>query len=612
MGWLVWKVARVALSGQSIVESVLRLGTRRLTLLALALLIVTAGLGFRDILREAAADTLTDEQKYELVAAYSALTEPPSETADLVPIAHTGENPYGVNVFLEQEVEESKIRRTLEMIKDAGFGWIKQEMVWGEIEIPRKGSYYDEKVKVDNTWWKYDRIVRLAREYGLNVILRLDTSPAWARPGNNWLQTPPDNLEDYGDFVNAVVKRYRGQVTYFQIWNEPNLSYEWGNRPVDPARYVAMLKVAYTRAKEANPEAVILSAAMAPTIENSDRALNDLVYFEKMYEYGARDWFDIMSANPYGLRSGPFDRRRDLTDDVNFSRPILLRELMVRHGDAQKPIWAAEMGWNALPADFPQKPIFGRVTREQQARYTVQAYQRVQEEWPWMGVVNLWHFRMVHDLNEGQQMYYFNMVDNEFRPLPLYEAMRQLARQPPVIHYGYHQEDHWALSFSPGWRQLSDARAVLGSYKKATTPGERLDFTFEGRDLDLVVGRGPMAGILEITIDGQAAEANQLPTDRDGRFYLDLYSSREEWQVKAPIARGLADGIHRVSVVLSSVKNNASRGQQVVFDGLIVYPTRSNGSPLIAYQIPIAGGAGLLLLLGTWMVWRSRRAHGVG
>ena len=602
-GW--WQTWR-----QRVASAAGRLGRVRAAVLLLAICTLTLGWVLRHEARAIAAAALSDDQKYQLVALYSGLTEAPAETADLVPITHTGENPYGVNVFLEQEVEEAKIRRTFEMIKDAGFGWVKQEMVWGEIEIPRKGAHYDEKVGEEDTWRKYDRIVDLANEYGLKLILRLDTSPAWARPGTTWLQTPPDNLADYGDFVYEVVKRYRGRVTHFQIWNEPNLSYEWGNRPVDPAGYVELLKVAYTRAKEANPQAVILAAAMAPTIEDSPRALNDLVFVQRMYEAGAKDWFDIMSANPYGLRSGPDDRRRDLTDDVNFSRPILLRELMVRNGDAHKPIWAAETGWNALPADFPEKPIFGRVAREAQARYTVRAFERVQEEWPWMGVVNVWHFRMAHDLNRDQQMYYFNLVDNDFRTYPVYEALRQKANQAPVVHYGYRQEDSWALDFSPDWRPASDKRAVLGGYKEADSPGARVDFRFQGRDLDLVVARGPSSGVLEVTVDGRAAGANQLPKDADGRAYLDLYSAQDEWQARIPISRGLGDGIHQVSILVSPVKNRLSAGNRAVFDALIVYSTRSSGVPLSGHRLPAAvGGVVALALVGWWLRRRLGRVH---
>ncbi|MGQ9676813.1 MAG: cellulase family glycosylhydrolase [Chloroflexota bacterium] len=544
-----------------------RLKTITLASLILLVLLLGALFQFQPDVRRVGLELLGDERKNDVIALYSELTARWAATADLEPIAHADMNPYGVNVFLEQEVEEAKIRRSLELVRDAGFKWVKQQVLWYEIERPTKGQHYDEKNKVPNTWAKYDRIVDLCQEYGLNLIARLDTSPEWARPGNPKLETPPDNFEDYGDFVYEIVSRYKGKVRYYQIWNEPNWSFEWGNRDIDAAEFVELLKIAYRRAKEADPDVVIIAPALAPTTEESPKAFNDLKYLQRMYELGAKDYFDIMSANPYGLRSGPYDRRLDLEQDVNFSRPVLVRELMVAYGDVHKPIWASEMGWCALPPDYPEWPQYGRVTREQQARYTVQALQRAQREWPWMGVMNLWYLRTVHDVNTNQQKHYFSIIGNDFSPYPIYWAVRDLATSPPVVEYGYRQESHWALKYSGQWRETRDERASLGGARIGETPGDSVTFAFRGTDLSLVVACGPEAGALEVKIDGLPANGLEK---RDGSGYLDLYSPTEVCQRKAVVASGLSDGLHHAEIVVSANKNEASLGHRVVLDGVIV------------------------------------------
>ncbi|MFN2225418.1 MAG: beta-galactosidase, partial [Anaerolineae bacterium] len=134
-------------------------------------------------------------------------------------IPHTDVSPYGANFFLDREVEDWKQERTLEMAQAAGIGWIKQQFSWEEIEPVHKGEF---------EWAKYDRIVDLAERYGMNLIARLDRPPDWTRQDNRFKTRPPDDFEDYGDFVYEVVRRYRGRVRYVQIWNEPNLSAEWG------------------------------------------------------------------------------------------------------------------------------------------------------------------------------------------------------------------------------------------------------------------------------------------------------------------------------------------------------------------------------------------------
>ncbi|MBM4431973.1 MAG: hypothetical protein FJ026_16735, partial [Chloroflexi bacterium] len=375
------------------------------------------------------------------------LTRPPLQLQPDIPIAHTGVNPFGINTFLEQEVEPQKIEMALSMIQEAGFRWIRQEFPWEDIEQSARGDFWDHKWDI-SAWEKYDRVVELADKYGLQIIARLDNPPAWSRADGDARGTfaPPDDLEDFGNFVYTVVSRYRGKVRYYQIWNEPNIYPEWGEQPVDAAGYVRLLQVAYRRAKEADPECVVLSAGLAQTLETGPKNLNDLVYLQQMYDAGVKGHFDIMGVMAYGLWTGPGDHRAS-PELTNFSRPMLIRDIMVRNGDGDKPLWATEVGWNAVPPDFPAFPMFGRVTLWQQARYATEAYQRAQEEWPWMGVLNYWFFKRATDTETDQVFYYFRMVEPDFTPLPVYAAMKEYANQPPRVYMGYHQETHWALNW---------------------------------------------------------------------------------------------------------------------------------------------------------------------
>ena len=52
-----------------------------------------------------------------------------------------------------------------------------------------------------------------------------------------------------------------------------------------------------------------------------------------------------------GFDHGPYDRRVD-AGLLNFSRLILMREEMVRHGDGEKPLWGSNFGWNHLPDEL--------------------------------------------------------------------------------------------------------------------------------------------------------------------------------------------------------------------------------------------------------------------
>jgi hypothetical protein len=332
-------------------------------------------------------------------------------------IPYTDVNPYGANFFLDREVESWKQEKTLEMARDAGIVWIKQQFSWEEIEPLHRGEF---------DWAKYDHIVDLAERYGMQIIARLDRPPAWARPSNPLPASPPDDFADYGDFVYEFVRRYQGRVQFIQIWNEPNLSAEWGFQRVDAVAYTRLLEVAYRRAKEADPDVVVLSAPLAITLEDASMRgnHNDLVYLEEMYRAGAGGFFDILSANAFGLDRPPEDP--PAPDVLNFRRVELERAIMERYGDENKPVWINEYGWNAAPASFPDELLtWKRVSEAEQAEYTVRGIEWARANWPWLGVVNIWYFRQVGDVPPDRAAYYFALVDPEFTPRPAYEALRQ-------------------------------------------------------------------------------------------------------------------------------------------------------------------------------------------
>ncbi len=471
------------------------------------------------------------------------LTRPSPDTADWVPVANAGQNPFGVNTFLEQEVEPEKRERAVQMIADAGFHWIRQEFSWEDIEIHGKGDFQDRRNDPHRSAWeKYDQIVDLAAEYDPEIIARLSNPPAWSRARGNegGAFAPPDSLKDYGDFVDAVVRRYGDRIHYWQIWNEPNIYPEWGDQPVDPEAYTELLKTGHSRVKAICPDCTVISGALAQTIPLGPRDLNDFIFLQRMYDAGAAEYFDVLAMQGYGLWSGPTDRRMR-PRVLNFSRPLYLREIMVQNGDAAKPIWITEMNWNAPAEDLPNKQ-FGVATEEQQARYAVLAYQRAQEEWPWVGVVNAWFFKRATDTEQDQAMYYFRLVEPDFTPLPVFDALKEYMHQPPVLFPGVHQEDHWALTYAGPWETREDLAAQLGSSRAAASPGSVLNFTFSGTDLRLKAGPNS-DGSVACSIDGAAEKEIELATGDEVQLARDLPAGTHDVMVRVISGRPAIDSL---------------------------------------------------------------------
>ena len=182
---------------------------------------------------------------------------------------------YAVQVFLWGSPH---VDRDLDLAKRAGFRWVKQSFEWRYIEPHEKGKL---------GWGEPDRLVEAINSRQLKLIARVDNQPVWARsddlfPGIG----PPDNLQDFADFLSALATRYRGKIHAYQIWNEPNLAREWANQPPDPKAYVEMLAIAYQAIKAADPSALVVTAGLAPTTASGAIAMPDAEFVERMYAGG--------------------------------------------------------------------------------------------------------------------------------------------------------------------------------------------------------------------------------------------------------------------------------------------------------------------------------------
>jgi hypothetical protein len=494
-------------------------------------------------------------------------------------IPNTDVNPFAANFFLEREVEAWKLERTVQMARDAGIGWARQEFIWAELE-PEPGIF---------NWTKYDGIVDLLRRNHIRVIARLDRPPAWARSRASATGSsgPPDDIEAYGSFVREFTAHYRDKIDHLQIWNEPNLGREWNDAPIDPSAYTALLKTAYLNAKAANPDVQILSAPLAITLGESFtpnspqyRNMNDLQFLEEMYAAGAKDYFDILSANAFGLGSPPDDPPNP--GKLNFQRVLLQREVMDKFHDSDKAVWILEYGWNAAPESIPDsRLIWGRVSDSQQAEYTVRGIE-ISREWDWAGVVCIWFFRQVGDIPPGNPESYFRMVDVDFTPRPVYFAVKSATSALRLAQPGEYQESHPAIVFSEEWVHHLDAQANAGEYASTSAPAATATIRFFGETLDVVMRQQAGAGRLFVTIDGQPV--NGLSRSEDGRSFVEGAGSGDTWRAVVPVARNLARGEHIAEFRADGDVN---------LDGFRIAPLAAPGPPWI--PILVLAALGLIL-----------------
>ncbi len=323
---------------------------------------------------------------------------------------------YGIQAFLWWRPGIAD--RDLGLIKDAGFTWVKQWFAWKDIEGAGKGQF---------DWSYTDRIVKQVHDqFQLKLLVRSDGYPEWAGP-------PPGDAQAYADFLYAMASRYRGKIQAYQIWNEPNLAREWGGHRPDPAGYAKMLKLAYAAIKKADPDAIVISAGMAPTGTNDNTAMPDDLFIEKMYDaMGSSDgYFDMLGVHAAGYKAPP-----ELAPEAAAANKALyggerffcfrrvedLRKIMVAKGDSDKRVAILEFGWTTDPIHPAYK--WHAVTEKQKADYIVRAFKWAKEHWtPWIGVMTLIYMPDV-DWTEEDEQYWWAitrpMQIDEWKPLPAY------------------------------------------------------------------------------------------------------------------------------------------------------------------------------------------------
>ncbi|MCC7019626.1 MAG: beta-galactosidase [Ardenticatenales bacterium] len=336
-----------------------------------------------------------------------------------------GSPEYAVQGFLWWRPEVAE--RDLLIAKDMGFTWVKQMFSWRDIET--------EKGKFD--WSKADHIVRKSIEYqDIHLLIRLDFQPEWARSGCSD-QGPPNDPQDYFDYVGAVAARYRGQVAAYQIWNEPNLAREWCDQAPDPAAYAALLKGAYAAIKAADPTAYVISAGLSPTGTQPPEAYPDDDYLDRLYTAMGGDsagYFDILGVHAAGFAAPPetspdeaaanpaFGGERFFT----FRRVEDMRAIMTKYGDDDARMAILEMGWTSDTIHDAYK--WHAVSEETKADYLVRAYQYAKANWsPWMTIMSTIYLCNA-DWTKDDEQYWWCVNDPEGTPRPAFNALKAMPK----------------------------------------------------------------------------------------------------------------------------------------------------------------------------------------
>ncbi|HEV2061520.1 MAG TPA: hypothetical protein VGR12_01600, partial [Solirubrobacteraceae bacterium] len=320
--------------------------------------------------------------------------------------------------------DDATVARTLDELRGLGVERVRITVAWRAIA---PGNTEDRKPSFDATdpgaypaqaWRKYERVLRMARERGIDVNFNV-TAPA-----PDWATGTPDRADiddvyapdpvEFGNFVKAVGRRFP-DVGYWSIYNEPNqaawLSPQWVRRDgrweeASPRLYRELLDAAWSALQTSgHGDDTILIGETAPkglrTNRGETRSIDALRFLRRLYcvddnllllrgreasEHGCptsdavdafpREHPALFAAtgyahHPYELIFSPATKPswKDWVTTGNL--PTLqgyLRRLRARYGrSGSMPLYLTEYGYQTNPPDR-----FG-VSWRQQARYLAQA-----------------------------------------------------------------------------------------------------------------------------------------------------------------------------------------------------------------------------------------------
>jgi len=224
---------------------------------------------------------------------------------------------FGPNVHITGPDED------FDLMKDAGFGFIRKDMFWNSVERS-KGNY---------NFGTYERILDAMEARGMRALFIL----CYGNKIYSQAETTEEGREAYARFAAAAVEHFKGRRVIWEIWNEPNVKHFWkgpgDHNSVEFAdQYVKLVKKAVPAMREADPDCFIAVTATSCLWVNSFR------WLKACFEKGLlQEDIDAVSVHPYGFRMP------EHAIDKGYGH---LREMMAEHEGADIPVINSEVGYD--------------------------------------------------------------------------------------------------------------------------------------------------------------------------------------------------------------------------------------------------------------------------
>jgi hypothetical protein len=223
-------------------------------------------------------------------------------------------------------------------LKKLGGALVRKDISWAQVE-PAEGVW-------DFDRWDYN--INTYQNLGLTLLGILGYNAPWVTVANGegtdsslWLNR-----------VSQTVSRYCDRVKYWDIWNEPDLT--WGGSDAD---FGTLAYQAYQTIKSIDSSATVIYPGAA---DGDFSSLLTWFTIPSLENLGGKFPFDVLAVHPYSCPISP--EANNLRE-----RLMTIRSWLDGHGGLGKPIWISECGW-------PTSTDARGVSEELQAAYLTRLY----------------------------------------------------------------------------------------------------------------------------------------------------------------------------------------------------------------------------------------------
>ena len=258
---------------------------------------------------------------------------------------------FGMHGDHTWDVDNTRINSSLDAEKAFGSKLTRNTLRWAVAQPTR--TTYD--------WSKTDYVVNQAAARGLKVMLVVREAPQWANGSNDPRIIPSDPagfdrfVTDYKNFVKTAVQRYASKVKYWEIWTEPNQTFYWQPRGLNPsqhqARWIDMYAELYrkTRATVRTINTSVELAVGSLAGISASCCILAPTFLKGLVDRGIP--FDDLAIEPHAYRNqAPWTT---IQYEGNFSDIQIMRDVLVFYGRSNVNLWVTEWGWRVAGFTSP-------------------------------------------------------------------------------------------------------------------------------------------------------------------------------------------------------------------------------------------------------------------